>query len=120
MGGEKRFFGWSVAWAAFVLAVLAWGIGFYGPSVFLQILHTSRGWSVSEISAAITFHFLSALLITYLPEMHRRFGLAKTTSGGGVLMGIGLIGWSTAWQPWQLFWQLCPVRWLGHNQWRSS
>jgi hypothetical protein len=56
MRGGKRFFGWSVAWAAFALAVFAWGIGFYGPSVFLQFLHTSRGWSISEISTAITFH----------------------------------------------------------------
>ncbi|MEA2876751.1 MAG: hypothetical protein QOF14_1947, partial [Hyphomicrobiales bacterium] len=47
MHGGKRFFGWSVAWAAFALAVFAWGIGFYGPPVFLQTLHSSRGWSIS-------------------------------------------------------------------------
>lgn len=104
MGGEKRFFGWSVAWAAFALAVFAWGIGFYGPSVFLQALHISRGWSISEISAAITFHFLlSALLIAYLPEIHRKLGIAGTSFGGALLMAVGLIGWSGAWQPWQLF-----------------
>ena len=104
MGDAKRFFGWSVAWAAFALAAFAWGIGFYGPSIFLYTLHTSRGWSISQISAAITLHFLlSALLIAYLPEIHRRFGIAGTTFGGAVLMGIGLIGWSGAWQPWQLF-----------------
>jgi hypothetical protein len=80
MRAGTRFFGWSVAWAAFALAVFAWGIGFYGPSVFLQILHTSRGWSISEISAAITFYFLlSALLIAYLPEIHRKFGIAGTS-----------------------------------------
>lgn len=100
----KRFFGWSVAWAAFGLAVFAWGIGFYGPSVFLQTLHTSRGWSISEISNAITFHFLlSALVIMYLPELHRRFGIAGTTFGGAILMAVGLVGWSVASQPWQLF-----------------
>ena len=104
MGCAKRFFGWSVAWAAFALAAFAWGIGFYGPSVFLQTLHASHGWSISEISAAITFHFLlSALLIAYLPEIHSKFGIAGTTIGGALLMGIGLIGWSGAWQPWQLF-----------------
>ena len=104
MDGAKRFFGWSVAWAAFALAVFTWGIGFYGPSVFLQTLHTSHGWSISEISVAITFHFLlSAVLIAYLPEIHRRFGIAGTTFGGALLMGIGLIGWSGVWQPWQLF-----------------
>ena len=104
MRGSKRFFGWSVAWAAFALAVFAWGIGFYGPSVFLQTLHTSRGWSISEISIAITFHFvLSACLIACLPEVHRRFGIAATTLGGGLLMAVGLVGWSAAREPWQLF-----------------
>ncbi|MFM9845745.1 MAG: MFS transporter [Hyphomicrobiaceae bacterium] len=104
MRGGKRFFGWSVAWAAFALAVFAWGIGFYGPSVFLQTLHTSRGWSISEISTAVTVHFLlSALLIAYLPEIHRRFGIARTTLGGALLMAVGLIAWSRAWEPWQLF-----------------
>lgn len=104
MRDGKRFFGWSVAWAAFALAVFAWGIGFYGPSVFLQTLHTSRGWSISEISTAVTVHFLlSALLIAYLPEIHRRFGIARTTLGGALLMAVGLIAWSRAWEPWQLF-----------------
>jgi MFS family permease len=104
MDGEKRFFGWSVAWAAFALAALAWGNGFYGPSVFLQTLHTSRGWSISEISTAITFHFLlSSILIAYLPDVHRKFGLARTTLGGALLMAIGLLGWSGASEPWQLF-----------------
>jgi MFS family permease len=104
MRAGKRFFGWSVAWAAFALAVFAWGIGFYGPSVFLQTLHTSRGWPISEISAAITLHFLlSALLIAYLPEIHRKFGIARTSFGGAILMAVGLIGWSGAWQSWQLF-----------------
>ncbi|MDA9415527.1 hypothetical protein XI04_20485 [Bradyrhizobium sp. CCBAU 11430] len=104
MGDEKRFVGWSVAWAAFTLAVFAWGIGFYGPSVFLQTLHASRGWPISEISAAITFHFLlSALLVAHLPEIHRKIGIAGTTLGGALLMAIGLIGWSVSWEPWQLF-----------------
>jgi MFS family permease len=104
MSGKKRFFGWSVAWAAFALAVFAWGIGFYGPSVFLQVLHTSRGWSIAEISAAITFHFLlSASLIAYLPEIHRRFGISGTTAGGALMMAFGLLAWSSAWASWQLF-----------------
>lgn len=104
MQGEKRFFGWSVAWAAFTLAIFAWGVGFYGPSVFLQTLHASRGWSISEISAAITAHFLfSAVLIAYLPEIHRRFGIARTTFAGAILTAVGLAAWSGASHPWQLF-----------------
>ncbi|MGY8958038.1 MAG: MFS transporter [Alphaproteobacteria bacterium] len=104
MRDEKHFFGWSVAWAAFVLAVFAWGVGFYGPSVFLQTLHDKNGWSISQISMAITLHFLlSAVLIAVLPEIHRKFGLGGTTFWGGVMMALGLIGWSGATHPWHLF-----------------
>lgn len=104
MRDENNNFGWSVAWAAFVLAMLAWGVGFYGPSVFLQVLHDKHGWSITDISMAITVHFLlSAVLIAYLPEIHRRFGVGGTTFMGGLLMAVGLIGWSRAGQPWHLF-----------------
>jgi hypothetical protein len=41
-GFSSSFFGWRVVWAAFVVAVFGWGVGFYGPSVFLQVLHKDR------------------------------------------------------------------------------
>jgi cyanate permease len=104
MVATGRFFGWSVAWSAFAIAVFAWGIGFYGPSVFLQSLHETRGWPISQISVAITAHFLlSAIAIVYLPEMHRRLGIAKTTFLGAVLTAAGLILWSSSRESWQLF-----------------
>src|SRR5271154_3440076 len=79
------FFGWRVAWAAFAIAALAWGVGFYGPPEFLHVLHESRGWSVSLISSAITCHFLfSAVIVVRLPALHLRFGLAATTRVGGL------------------------------------
>jgi len=104
MIASSRFFGWSVAWSAFAIAVFAWGIGFYGPSVFLQSLHQTRGWPISQISMVVTAHFLlSAIAIAYLPEIHRRLGIAKTTFLGAVLTAAGLILWSSVREPWQLF-----------------
>ena len=77
---KRRFFGWKVVWAAFMIAVFGAGAGFYGPSVFLPALHATRGWPVSVISAAITTHFLlSAIIVIYLPEIHRRISLATMT-----------------------------------------
>ncbi len=49
----RGFFGWQVVAAAFVLAVFAWGVGFYGPGVYLHALHAREGWSLSLISAAM-------------------------------------------------------------------
>lgn len=98
------FFGWRVVWAAFTVAVLAWGVGFYGPSVFLHALHEGRGWPVSVVSAAITWHFLlSAGIVARLPALHRRFGLVAATRAGGLLAGLGVVGWAIAPAPWMLF-----------------
>lgn len=97
-------FGWQVVWAAFTVAVFAWGVGFYGPAVFLHILHEGRGWPLSTVSAAITCHFLlSAALVARLPGIHRRFGLVAATRMGGVLAGAGVVAWALAPAPWLLF-----------------
>lgn len=104
MVATNRFFGWSVAWSAFAIAVFAWGIGFYGPSVFLQSLHQTRSWAISQISTAITAHFLlSAFVIACLPDVHHRLGIARTTFLGALLTAAGLILWSSAREPWHLF-----------------
>jgi predicted MFS family arabinose efflux permease len=95
--------GWRVVWTAFVVAVFGFGIGFYGPAVYLPALHQARGWSISTISAAITAHYLvGAVLITCLPDAYRRFGVGHVTIAGAVLTGAGAIAWTSAQQAWQL------------------
>ncbi|MCC5618889.1 MFS transporter [Nostoc sp. CHAB 5836] len=98
------FRGWRVVWAAFVVAVFGWGVGFYGPPVFLFAVQEARGWSLPLTSAAVTAHFLfGALVVANLPALHRRFGLASMTRLGGVLTALGVMGWALAAAPWQLF-----------------
>ena len=104
MRTSNGFFGWKVVWVAFLVAVFAWGVAFYGPAVFLQTLHATRNWPISTISAAITVHFFfSAIVVTYLPEIHRRLGIAWATCAGSTLIGVGIIAWANAQEPWQLF-----------------
>ena len=99
----SKFFGWRVVAAAFALAVLGWGIGFYGPPVYLLAVHEERGWPVALISAAVTLHYLcGAAVITQLPKLYKRFGLPAVTRAGSLLAVLGVIGWSVAVQPWQL------------------
>ena len=43
------FFGWKVVSVAFVVAAFTFGVAYYGPSVFLNVLHHQRGWSVSVV-----------------------------------------------------------------------
>ena len=107
MTGEKRaggFYGWRVVRAAFVLAVFGWGLGFYGPPIFLSVIRESQGWSLVLISAAVSLHFLvGAISGANLPALHRRFGVATMTKAGALAMAAGIVGWATASSPWHLF-----------------
>lgn len=95
--------GWKVVWVAFVVATFGWGLGFYGPAIYLPTLHATHGWPISTISTAVTSHYLlSAALIAWLPEAYRRFGVARITIAGAVLAGVGAMAWANAQEPWQL------------------
>ncbi len=101
--GGAGFFGWQVVAAAFVLALFSWGIGFYGPSIYLHALHGREGWPLSLISGAITLHFLaSAVLVAWLPALHRRFGPVAVTRAGMLAAALGVLGWGHASAPWHL------------------
>ena len=99
-----RFYGWRVVAAAFVLAAFGWGLGFYGPPVYLHAVYETRGWSVSTVSAAVTVHFLfGAVVVANLPRLHRRWGVPAVTKAGAIALAVGIAGWATAHDPWQLF-----------------
>src|SRR5260370_22569289 len=98
------FYGWRVVCAAFVLAVFGWGMGFYGPPVFLRVVCDTRGWPLAMVSSAVTVHFLvGAVVGSSLPALHRQLGVAVTTKAGALFLAIGVLGWATAIAPWQLF-----------------
>src|SRR5262249_11160166 len=98
------FYGWRIVGGAFVLALFGWGIGFYGPPVFLSVLHERRGWPLALIASAITAHFLAgAVAGANLPAPYRRFGTSAAAKAGALALALGIIGWAAASAPWQLF-----------------
>jgi Major Facilitator Superfamily len=98
------FYGWRVVAAAFVLAAFGWGMGFYGPPVFLRVIGETRGWPLALISTAVTVHFLAgAASGASLPVLYRRFGAAAVTKAAALSLGTGVVGWAVAQEPWQLF-----------------
>jgi hypothetical protein len=100
----KKFHGWRIVGAAFVLAVFGWGLGFYGPPIYLQAVRDLRGWSLQLVSAAVTVHFLfGALVVARLPKLYLRYGLPAVTKAGALSLAVGISGWAVAAEPWQLF-----------------
>lgn len=101
---RATFYGWHVVAGAFVVAVFGWGLGFYGPPVYLHAVIEARGWSIGLASTAVTVHYLcGALVVANLPKLYRRFGLATVTRIGSLSLSLGLVGWAIAELPWQLF-----------------
>lgn len=100
----KSFYGWRVVGAAFVLAMFGLGIGFFGPAIYLNAVHSATGWSLLLVSTAVTVHFLTgAIVVANLPRLHRRFGVPFVTKAGAIAMALGVLGWAAASAPWQLF-----------------
>jgi MFS family permease len=98
------FYGWRVVNGASVLAAFGWGVGFYGPPVFLSTVRETTGWPLTVISAAVTVHFLAgALTGANLPWIYRRLGAARVTKAAALGLAAGALGWAVAAAPWQLF-----------------
>ena len=56
--GLHVFHGWRVVAACFVIAAVAWALGLFGSSVYLQAVTAAHGWPIAEVSSAITLFFL--------------------------------------------------------------
>ena len=99
-----RFYGWRIVGAAFALAFFGWGLGFYGPPVYLHAVREARGFSLGVVSTAVTVHYLAgAIVVGNVPALYRRFGLPAITIAGAILLSAGVVGWAIAANPWQLF-----------------
>lgn len=99
----RPFFGWHIVAATFLLATFGWGVGFYGPPVFLYAVIDRTGWPVAMVSAAVTLHFLvGAMVVANLPRLYRHFGVPRVTVTGSVSLALGILGWALASEPWQL------------------
>ena len=72
---SPRYFGWRVVAALFLVAVAAWGFGFYGQGVYLAEFSRRFGWPVAAVAGASTvFYLVSAFLTVFISDALARFG----------------------------------------------
>lgn len=83
------FYGWYIVGVCFLIALFSWGLGFYGPGIYLVELQTLHGWSTSLISSAVTAYYLvGATLTVFIGDAFARLGPRRV-----VLLGIAALGW---------------------------
>jgi MFS family permease len=85
------YYGWKIVAALFIVLCFSSGLGFYIHAVMLQALVSEKGFSVTEISAAVSIFFCSAgiagLGISVLIE---RFDIRFVMIGGALLASTTL------------------------------
>jgi hypothetical protein len=96
--------GWTVVLACFCTATFAWGFGFYGQSVYLAVLHETRGQPSALIaSAAIVGYLASAIWTMHVHRAIRVLGLRLLQLAGAAILGASAVGMSRSQTLWQLY-----------------
>jgi MFS family permease len=101
---RRQYHGWRVVAAAFLIALFGWGLGFYGPGIYLVALEERHGWPGGEISLAITAYYLAgATLILFAGGIFERFGARRVVATGAVAMAGGVALLTLIRHPWQVY-----------------
>lgn len=99
-----RYHGWRVVAACFAVAGVAWSLGLFGASVYLQAITQARGWPVSQVALAITAFFLvAASLQRVVGRAIDRRGPRPVLTAGLLAMTVGVALVGQARTPWQLY-----------------
>ena len=99
------YHGWLVVAAAFLIALYGFGIGFYGPGIYLVALSELHGWPTSELSSAITTYYVlgATLLFFWVGPLFDRHGTRKVVVMGTIAMACGVVLLALITRPWQVY-----------------
>jgi MFS family permease len=98
----RRF--WPAVVACFATAVLGWGFGFTGTSVYLAELQRLRHWPGATIASAIAaYYLLGALCLLQVHTAMRRLGAARMLSTSAALLTIGSTVFVRSTHIWELY-----------------
>ena len=95
--------GWAVVAAVFVVAVFAWGLGFYGLGLYLRELRSAFGWSVTAVSlVTFAFHLTATGLTFVVSRQLARLGSRPVFLVGSVALPLGTAAIGLVGSLWQL------------------
>lgn len=86
-----RYRGWEVVAGCFVMATVAWGLGFYGNGIYLAGLVGERGLPLEFVSAGITaYYWIGAVMIMTCGGLIDRLGPRRSVALGSVSMVLAV------------------------------
>ena len=108
------YHGWLVVAAAFLVALYGFGLGFYGPGIYLVALKALHGWPTAELSSAITAYYVlgATFLFFCVGPLFDRHGARKVVVVGTVAMACGVVLLAHVTRPWHVY-AAFAVMWVG-------
>ena len=99
------YHGWLVVAAAFLVALYGFGLGFYGPGIYLVALNSLHGWPIDELSSAITTYYVlgATLLFFWVGPLFDRRGARTVVLAGTVAMACGTVLVALVTRPWHVY-----------------
>jgi hypothetical protein len=99
------YHGWLVVIAAFLVALFGFGLGFYGPGIYLVALKARHSWSIGQLSFVITTYYVlgASLLFFGVGSLFERYGARKVLTVGIVAMSMGLVLLTRVARLWQVY-----------------
>ena len=117
--GSGLYHGWLVVAAAFLIALFGFGLGFYGPGIYLVALKARYGWSIAELSSIITTYYVlgASFLFCGIGALFELYGARKVLIVGIAALGIGLVLLTWIARLWQVYlaFALMSVGWATMN-----
>jgi MFS family permease len=89
---SRVYHGWLMVAAAFMVALFGWGLGFYGPGIYLVALRDGHGWSAADIASAITGYYVlgATLIFFFVGRAFDRHGVRRVVAVGALAMAAGV------------------------------
>src|SRR4051812_29049890 len=103
--GTALYHGWLVVAAAFLVAMFGFGLGFYGPGIYLVGLQDRHAWPAAELSFAVTVYYLlgATLLFFRVGRWFDRYGARAVVTIGAAALSGGLVLLSLVTERWQVY-----------------
>jgi MFS family permease len=88
-----------------LVALFGFGLGFYGPGIYLVALKARHGWSIGELSSVITTYYVlgASFLFLGVGSLFESYGPRKVLLVGIVAMSMGLVWLAWATRLWQVY-----------------
>jgi MFS family permease len=100
----RGYYGWWIVAGVFLVLTVSSGFGFYNLSVYINVLAAARGFSVAQVSVAVSLFFLvGGVTGMAVARLIDRYDVRWVMIGGAALGGVALSAVGHAHALWQLY-----------------